>query len=122
DAVRLGQQRLAVDSARAADVDVHAADLLLAAGLDAHLGLLLAARAFLARALQLRAQLVDLARPRMQERVRLARGDCLDSSHAGAERALRQERDGPDRGGRAHMRPPAELARVSVDLDEPHLV
>src|SRR5207237_7754472 len=83
DPVGLGEQRVEVDTARTPDVDVDAADLLLAARLESNLRRLLAARAFLARPLQLTAELVGLARACAQERIRLARGHRLDAAAAG---------------------------------------
>src|SRR6266516_4316182 len=78
DPVRFREQNLAVDPADPADVDVDAADPLLPARLEPHLTRLLAAPALLARALELAAQLVGLVCARVQQRVRLARGNRLD--------------------------------------------
>src|SRR5205814_5243530 len=122
DPVGLGQQRLGVHPTRAADVDVDATDLLLAARLDLHLLALLAPAAAPPRLRELFAQLVHLARARVQEGVRLAGGDRFDPPRARADRALGEDRERPDLRRCANVRAAAELARVAGDLDQPHLV
>src|SRR5207248_10977012 len=46
----------------------------------------------------------------------------LDPARAGADRALAQDREGPDLRGRPHVGAAAELTRVARYLDEPNLV
>src|SRR5439155_20147757 len=107
------------------DVDVDAADLLLAARLHPHLRRLLAAGASgapLAGPLQLVPELLRLARARVQQGIRLARGDRLDPASPRADRALGDDYEGADPRRRPHVRAAAELTRVAGDLDEPDLV
>ena len=72
----------------------------------------------LARLLELGANGVELARATVEERPRLARRDGFDPARAGADGALREDRERPDLGGRAHVRAAAELARDALDLDD----
>ena len=67
----------------------------------------------LAHALELGAQLLRLARALVQPRERLAARHRLDPARARADRALGEDRERPDLGGRAHVRAAAELARVA---------
>ena len=64
----------------------------------------------LARLLELRPHGVELARAAVQERPRLAGGDGLDPARAGADRALGEDREAADLGGRADVGAAAELA------------
>src|SRR3954470_17438983 len=53
---------------------------------------------------------------------RLGAGDRLDAAHVRRARALRQDLEQPDLGGRAHVRAAAQLARVRAvgDVDHAH--
>ena len=73
---------------------------------------------FLARPFELAAQCLGLSGPLVQQRERVARGDRLDPARAGADRALGEDRERPDLGGRAHVGAAAELDRPAVDVDD----
>ena len=78
-----------------------------------------------ARALQVTAQLLDLAadvvelaRARVQVRPGLTGGDRLDPARPRADGALGEDREGSDLGGRPDVRAAAELGRVAGYLDD----
>src|SRR5205814_10104111 len=75
----------------------------------------------LAHAVELATQLVRLARALVQQGVGLARRHRLDAARAGPDRPLGEDRERPDLGGRAYVRPAAQLARPTVpDLHHAH--
>src|SRR5204862_8302054 len=104
DPVGFCEERVEIDAADATHVDVHAADLLVAARLDLNLGGLFVPRSCLAGPLELASKLVGLACARVQQRIRLAGGDRLDPARAGADRALGEDQERADLGRRAQMR------------------
>ncbi len=110
-AQRPALQRLRLDEQ---DVALRVDDL----ELDARLGRALLR--LLARAVELLAEQVRLARALVQQRERLAGGDRLDAPRAGADGALVEDHERPDLGRRADVRPAAELDRPAADVDDAH--